>query len=75
MHARKIEKVFEEITAAKQEVILALPNSFTLPDAWITMLKNCPPNLKITIISTKINRDLPSKFLDFPFYSLSIYYD
>lgn len=75
MHARKIEKVFEEITAAKQEVILALPNSFTLPDAWITMLKNCPPNLKITIISTKINRDLPVNFLishsiAFPFITI-----
>ena len=53
MHARKIEKVFKDITAAKQEVILALPNSFTLSEAWITMLKNCPSTLKITIISDK----------------------
>ena len=53
MHARKIEKVFEDITTAKREVILALPNSFTLSEAWITMLKNCPSTLKITMISEK----------------------
>lgn len=72
MHARKIEKVFEDIILAKREVILAIPNSFTLPDEWIAMLKNCPSSLKITIVSPKINRHLPtnhfvSDSIAFPF--------
>ena len=72
MHARKIEKVFEDITTAKREVILVLPNSFTLSEAWITMLKNCPSSLKVTIISEKVNHDLPvnhivSNSIPFPF--------
>ena len=72
MHARKIEKVFKDITTAKREVILVLPNSFTLSEAWITMLKNCPSTLKITMISEKVNHDFPanhivSNAIPFPF--------
>lgn len=72
MHARKIERVFKDITLAKRELILAIPNSFTLPDVWITELKNCPSSLKVTIVSSKINRNLSanhfvSDCITFPF--------
>ena len=55
MHARKIEVVFEDIRSAKQEVILALPNSSNLPEEWREMLKNCPMAIKVTILSAKID--------------------
>ena len=75
MHARKIEKVFEDISAAKQEVILALPNSLTLSEEWITMLKNCPSTLKLAIISIEINHNLPvdqmvSEAITYPFITI-----
>lgn len=75
MHARKIERVFEDIFKSKQEVIFALPNSFTLTDEWITMMKNCQETTKITIVSSKINRDLPvhrfiSNTISFPFIAV-----
>ena len=75
MHARKLDKVFEDITLAKREVIFALPDSFNLPDEWVTMLKNRPSTAEVTIISTKINRDLPadrfiSHVISFPFIAI-----
>lgn len=58
MHARRLEKVFEDIRLAKREVIIALPDSFLLSAEWISMLN--PNQSKVTIISTKVNRNLPA---------------
>lgn len=57
MHARKLEKLFDDLTSAKRDIIVALPNSFQLPDEWLPVLQNCSAN--ITLISPKINRELP----------------
>lgn len=58
MHARKIETVFEDIRAAKQEVTLALPNASNLPEEWRVMLKSCPTAVKITILSAIMDHAL-----------------
>lgn len=72
MHARKLEKALEDLSIAKKEVIISLPQSEKLSKEWINALSKRPGQAKLTLLANKslpfINPDevVPDSF-PFPF--------
>jgi hypothetical protein len=53
MHARKLEKVFQDIHSTKLSILLSLPVHTVLSEQWKIVIQNRPSRAKLTIISEK----------------------
>lgn len=51
MHAKKLEKVFEDISKAKKEIIMSLPDGQGLGEAWGQALSRRSPKTKLTLLA------------------------
>ena len=51
MHARKLEKVFQDIDSARRSIVLSLPAQTRLAKEWIEKVKNRNKSLKLTVVS------------------------
>lgn len=51
VHARKLEKVFEDISKAKKEIIISLPDGKELGNEWGQALSGRPPQTKLTMLA------------------------
>ncbi|MFJ7638088.1 AAA domain-containing protein [Peribacillus sp. NPDC097225] len=67
MHARKLEKVLEDLGNTNHEMIMAIPDANLLSDDWKQILLKRNPKVKLTIISGKRNSDIPlHSFISLP---------
>ncbi|WHY36345.1 AAA domain-containing protein [Cytobacillus firmus] len=51
MHAKKLEKVFEDISKARKEIIISLPNGHGLGKEWGQAVSNRPPKTKLILLA------------------------
>ncbi|MDQ0201382.1 AAA domain-containing protein [Neobacillus ginsengisoli] len=51
MHARKLEKVFQDIEAARVSIVISIPVQTALPEEWRQKLKNRGIGVKLIIFS------------------------
>ncbi|KON88476.1 DNA helicase [Sporosarcina globispora] len=51
MHAKKLEKVFEDISAAKKEIVISLPDGQKLGNEWGQALSKRPSQTKLTMLA------------------------
>jgi DNA polymerase III delta prime subunit len=51
MHARKLEKVFEDISKAKKEIIVSLPDGQGLGKEWGQALSSRPPKTNLILLA------------------------
>ena len=72
MHARKLERVFQDIQSSKRSIIISLPDQASLSDEWRAQLDRRNKNVKLTMISSKKieivgYQDWLTTLLPFPF--------
>jgi hypothetical protein len=72
MHARKLEKVFQDIKSARASIVISLPVKTALSEQWTEKLKNRGKGIKLTIFSEEQWTELlPDEWLkeslSFPF--------
>ncbi|MGE7603604.1 AAA domain-containing protein [Peribacillus sp. NPDC097675] len=60
MHARKLEKIIEDLISTKDEMIMAIPDLTQLSDEWKQIVMKRSPEVKLTIISGNRNPDILS---------------
>lgn len=60
MHARKLEKILEDLAYTKHEIIMAVPDLNQLSDEWKQILMKRSPEVKLTTISGNRNPDILS---------------
>ncbi|MFC0273665.1 AAA domain-containing protein [Metabacillus herbersteinensis] len=53
MHARKLERVFNDIQASKRSIIISLPEQTTLSENWSDQLTKRNKKVKLTMISSE----------------------
>lgn len=65
MHARKLERIIEDIAITKHEMILAMPDLNQLSDEWKQILMKRSPEVKLTLISEKRNPEIVADYFVF----------
>lgn len=58
IHARKLEKVFNDIQAAKSTIVISLPKQTFLTDQWKGVLNARDKHVKLAVISEKYQEGL-----------------
>ncbi|HYK75215.1 MAG TPA: AAA domain-containing protein [Pseudoneobacillus sp.] len=61
IHARRIERVMEDIKHAHRSIILSFPNNGTISSEWLTQLNKRKDGIKLTLVSSA---DIPKLKID-----------
>ncbi|WP_243292189.1 AAA domain-containing protein [Bacillus sp. FJAT-47783] len=64
MHAKKLEKVFQDIRQAKSSILISVPTYSFIPDEWVQVLNERKAQVQLTMMSSSA----PHKSLSFNHY-------